>query len=980
MRNTTTRKSLAQQASGERPRKAVPFWIMLAALLLPALAGGAAFPPDLRFRSLTTARVTVHYHQGLESMAREAAALATQILEAHEARYGAHVGRVQILLSDVEDEPNGFATPFPYPLVGITAAAPDGGGSLGNHEGWLRVVLTHELAHIVHLDQARGIVDVGRRIFGRSPLLFPNLNTPTWMTEGLATYEETRGTAFGRGRSSDSRMVLRMAALEGNFPSEDRPAVRGLDLWPGGQAPYLFGESFLREMTERFGHDTLPELARIHSGRLIPYFDDLTSKKVTGASFHSRWQEWKSGSIATFQQEAEKRRARGLTLARPVTSRGIRQLGPHFSPDGAWIAYTNSNLTRFPAIHLVRLDGSGDRRLVLRNGGSSLSWTPDGRSIVFDEPEIHRFFAERSDLRVVDVNTGRVRKLTRGLRARDPDVSPDGRTIVFVRRLTERSELATIGLDGSGLQDLTQSERNVQWSHPHWNPRGDTLVAARWKTGGWLDLVQIDPATGAAVTLTEDRARDLEPTWTPDGRHVVFRSDRDGVSNLYALRLADGALLRVTNVLGGASTPTISPDGAQVAFSNYSSRGYDVHVAQLDLARSEAAPRFEDPYPQPRAAVESTTAPSQPYRPFEQLLPRFWIPSLQTLSGDTRVGVLTAGIDPLQRHYYSLEVHRGTETGRFGFRGFYEYDRFWPTLAVNAEDIYTGKDAGRLHRTELTLSAAIPLQRSFRSSQTLALTWHRRHETPYAPGGSERLDLGGLGVSWSLSTAKRYPLSISPVDGCRLSLGYVLENPAFGSEVSLGKATADARAYLRGVGEADTLALRLGGGTTFGGSRFRRSFAVGGLPGRSLFDLVSTGLLVEREHEFLTDRAAGAAGETRIPLVNNSVLRGYPDDAFTGRSFAQANLEYRFPLAHPERGFRLLPIFLRHLHAAVFADAAHAWSENFRLRDVKTSAGVALGADVYLGHVFPLTGTLGVARGFAEKGETRVYFQFGLAF
>ena len=44
----------------------------------------------------------------------------------------------------------------------------------------------------------------------------------------------------------------------------------------------------------------------------------------------------------------------------------------------------------------------------------------------------------------------------------------------------------------------------------------------------------------------------MEPAWTPDGTHVVFRSDRDGVSNLYALRLADGALLRVTNVLGGA--------------------------------------------------------------------------------------------------------------------------------------------------------------------------------------------------------------------------------------------------------------------------------------------------------------------------------------------------------------------------------------------------------------------------------------------
>ena len=47
-------------------------------------------------------------------------------------------------------------------------------------------------------------------------------------------------------------MVLRMAALEGGFPDMDQ-AVAGLDRWPGGPAPYLFGEAFLRDLTERFG-------------------------------------------------------------------------------------------------------------------------------------------------------------------------------------------------------------------------------------------------------------------------------------------------------------------------------------------------------------------------------------------------------------------------------------------------------------------------------------------------------------------------------------------------------------------------------------------------------------------------------------------------------------------------------------------------------------------------------------------------------
>src|SRR4029434_10732711 len=48
----------------------------------------------------------------------------------------------------------------------------------GNYEGWLRYVLTHELAHVVHLDEARGIPGAARKVFGRVPIFFPHATTP----------------------------------------------------------------------------------------------------------------------------------------------------------------------------------------------------------------------------------------------------------------------------------------------------------------------------------------------------------------------------------------------------------------------------------------------------------------------------------------------------------------------------------------------------------------------------------------------------------------------------------------------------------------------------------------------------------------------------------------------------------------------------------------------------------------------------------
>jgi outer membrane protein assembly factor BamA len=237
--------------------------------------------------------------------------------------------------------------------------------------------------------------------------------------------------------------------------------------------------------------------------------------------------------------------------------------------------------------------------------------------------------------------------------------------------------------------------------------------------------------------------------------------------------------------------------------------------------------------------------------------------------------------------------------------------------------------------------------------QSLSLAWRRRRETLEDTDKPDRLDLGGLETAWSISTARAFPYSISLVEGYRLRVAYVKEAPGLGSEVSLGKVLGDGRVYTRLFRDNDALALHLAGGFTLGSPGFERSFAVGGFADGALLDVVGT---------------------------NQSVLRGYPDNAFIGRRFLDANVEYRFPLAHPQRGYHLLPVFVRHLHGTVFADAGTAWNADFRWGDLKTGAGAALGADLTVGHALPLTLSVGVARGFAERGETRAYFRTGLAF
>ena len=87
------------------------------------------------------------------------------------------------------------------------------------------------------------------------------------------------------------------------------------------------------------------------------------------------------------------------------------------------------------------------------------------------------------------------------------------------------------------------------------------------------------------------------------------------------------------------------------------------------------------------------------------------------------------------------------------------------------------------------------------------VSWYRRGLAvlTLASNASGPFDLGGVEAAWTLSTVKVYPFSISPIDGVRVRIGYLQEDPALGSDVSLGKLTGDLRTYTRLFGETDLL-------------------------------------------------------------------------------------------------------------------------------------------------------------------------------
>lgn len=185
--------------------------------------------------------------------------------------------------------------------------------------------------------------------------------------------------------------------------------------------------------------------------------------------------------------------------------------------------------------------------------------SPDGRRIAYSVSMVDS--GDRNDLWTYDLATGERRKLTTmpGLQ-HDPVWSPDGKTIYFLSAGGPQAhDLWRLDLATGSTEQLTV---NALY---HFDPaiRPDGLIAYSGNSDGDYDLWTLKPGK-IAQRLTEDAALDARPSWSPDGRTLVFESTRDGGTHqLWRIDPDSHQSTRLTNLPGGARMPVWAPAGAR---------------------------------------------------------------------------------------------------------------------------------------------------------------------------------------------------------------------------------------------------------------------------------------------------------------------------------------------------------------------------------------------------------------------------------
>jgi Tol biopolymer transport system component len=259
----------------------------------------------------------------------------------------------------------------------------------------------------------------------------------------------------------------------------------------------------------------------------------------------------------------------------PIT--GIENAFPAWSPDSSKLVF-QSNRSGEWHLYTMKPDGSDLRDLTPNlKDCRNPSFSPDGSKIVF-----YSAMSGNDEIYVMGAGGGAPRNLTNNP-ARDihPHWAPDGKSILFnsLRDDPDAFDIYQMNADGSGVKRLTATKEDETCAQL--SPDGKHLVFLRGFGNGNNDIIVSDPDAKNAVNLSNTPFNaEGWPSWSPDGKRILYSSDRPGVYVIYVVNVDGSDLRALTDRMATSEDARAvwSPDGSKIAFTRRRGTTMDIWV------------------------------------------------------------------------------------------------------------------------------------------------------------------------------------------------------------------------------------------------------------------------------------------------------------------------------------------------------------------------------------------------------------------
>ncbi len=552
------------------------------------------FHPELNWYTIKGKHVQVHYHEGTERTAKTICKIADEVWEPITSLYNYEPSTVHYVIKDIDDYSNG-ATYFFDNKIEIWASALD--FDLRGDHNWLRNVISHEFTHMV---QIQASLKTSRKIPAvylqwlnyederRPDILygFPNiimsypfafLNMPAWLAEGTAQYMRKE---FDYDRWDSHRdMILRSYVLDDNMLTWNQMGVFEKTSL-GNESVYNSGFALTKYISQKYGEDKLREITK-KLGSFFNFTVDASFKDVLGKNGNEIYYEWKEFLQKDYNSRIAKVKE-NLVIGDTIASVGFGNFYPILSSDGSKVMYVSNKFSSYfspSSIYLLDLK-TKEEKLIQDGIRSTVSWINATNKIVYaklsqDNPNSYNIH----DLYIYDIDTEKETRLTHNLRANQPMVSNNGKSIVFLFQKDGTTNLGLVDIEGKYFKQLTFFNDGEQVYNPKFS-NDDSYVIFDYSYHQNRDIakVNIDASGFDFVIQTADDERN--PVIDKNG-NLIYASDKTGIYNLYKLNLQTKEETQLTNVTGGAFMPSVDNNG-NVVYAGYISSGYKLFFISAD--------------------------------------------------------------------------------------------------------------------------------------------------------------------------------------------------------------------------------------------------------------------------------------------------------------------------------------------------------------------------------------------------------------
>ena len=571
--------------------------------LLAGTASAAGFygnQSDIKWKTAGTEHFQFIYPTEYSTHAAKVSAYAEAVYDSVTSRYNKPLPRISAVLNNALYS-NGSAIPSENALnLWLT----NWDFKIRSSHGWISDVVTHEFSHLVSIESGSKIVP---NLYGfqfsytdyynertRTDFLtmIPFTLQPLWFAEGTAQYESSRMGFDAWDTHRD--MLLRTAALNDSLMTLPYMHEFSDNSLLAELGPYTQGFSLVLYIAKHYGDDAIPKIWH-ELGK--PYRATLNGaiKSVLGISEQQLYDNWKKEITEHYQAQKDSlgTLVEGIKITKdafwqdfPVVSGknlyGISNFG------GPWF---DGSVFKIPLEDTLKTKDTTAADSAKVADSTKVDKAQDSTKVEIGDIEV-----EGADSTLINISEF----AKSGFKAKKPwfdkgiDVFEDSTHGPILAYISYQNR----DKDGHAHFDVAVSDTNknevaitylVDAVYPSFNKQGSAIVFVRREPFSTRFVLSKIPFNSDLKNASTEEPIDIRDVNWIDNDKIVFASNRNNIFNLIEKDLNTGKERALTNVVGGAFTPTLSGD--TIFFTQYDKDGFSLY--KLPYAK-EAAPLFRD--------------------------------------------------------------------------------------------------------------------------------------------------------------------------------------------------------------------------------------------------------------------------------------------------------------------------------------------------------------------------------------------------